>query len=98
MKVSILTATSTAAGMLLMLFMSQSGRTESLDQQFFAVQLLLDQVQLARIRGDQSAACTAAVQANNRLLDLLPALQNRRPLLDHAGLQDRILDAFVLCR
>lgn len=98
MKAFSLKVVSSTAGTLLMLLMSQSARAESLDQQFFAVQLLLDQVQLARVRGDQSAACTAAVQANNRLLDLLPALQNRRPLLDHAGLQDRILDAFVLCR
>lgn len=98
MKAFSLTVVSSTAGTLLMLLMSQPARAESLDQQFFAVQLLLDQVQLARVRGDQFAACSAAIQANDQLLDVLPALQNRRPGLDHAALQDRILDAYSRCR
>ena len=46
-----------------------------LDQRFRSVQWLLDEISLARTVGDRRVACVAALQANDRLLDLLPELQ-----------------------
>ena len=68
-----------------------------LDQRFRSVQRLLDEISLARAVGDRSRACVAALSANDLLLDLLPELQRRRPGVDHAALQDRILRSFPRC-
>ena len=69
-----------------------------LDQRFRSVQWLLDEISLARAVGDRRSACVAALQANDRLLDLLPELQRRRPGINHWALHDRILSAVSLCR
>ena len=69
-----------------------------LDQRFRSVQWLLDEISLARAVGDRRSACVAALQANDRLLDLLPELQRRRPGINHWALHDRILGAVSLCR
>ena len=69
----------------------------SLDQQVFQLQLLMDQIRLARSVGDRVGVCVDFHRANNLLLDLLPALQLHRPGLNHAGLQDRILLGFDQC-
>ena len=69
----------------------------SLDQQVFQLQLLMDQIRLARSVGDRVGVCVESSRANNLVLDLLPALQLQRPGLNHAGLQDRILLGFDQC-
>ena len=68
-----------------------------LDQRFRSVQWLLDELSLASAVGDRRSACVAALQANDRLLDLLPELQRRRPGIHHWALHDRILSAVSLC-
>ena len=50
-----------------------------LDQRFRSVQWLLDEISLSRTVRDRRGACVAALQANDRLLDLLPELQAQRP-------------------
>ena len=69
----------------------------SLDQQMFQLQLVMDQIRLARSVGDRLGVCVESRRANNLVLDLLPALQLHRPGLNHAGLQDRILLGFDQC-
>ena len=63
----------------------------SLDQQMFQLQLVMDQIRLARSVGDRLGVCVESRRANNLVLDLLPALQLHRPGLNHVALQDRIL-------
>ena len=70
---------------------------QTLDQRFFQVQLLLDQIQLAASSGDSAGVCALSRRANDRLLDILPALQRQRSGVDHAALQDRILLGFRRC-
>lgn len=72
-------------------------QAKSLDQQVFQLQLVIDQILLARSVGDRVGVCVESRRANNLLLDLLPALQQKRPGLDHAALQDRILLGFGDC-
>ena len=60
-----------------------------LDQRFRSVQWLRDEISLAIAVGDRRGACVAALQANDRLLDLLPELQRRRPAMNHWGFHDR---------
>ena len=72
-------------------------QAQTLDQRFFQVQLMLDQIQLAASTGDAAGVCALSRRANDRLLDILPALQRQRPGLDHAALQDRILLGFSHC-
>ena len=72
-------------------------QAQTLDQRFFQVQLMLDQIQLAASTRDAAGVCALSRRANDRLLDILPALQRRRPGLDHAALQDRILLGFSRC-
>ena len=69
----------------------------SLDQQVFQLQLVMDQIRLARSMGDRVGVCVESRRANNLVLDLLPALQLHRPGLNHAALQDRILLGFDDC-
>ena len=85
--------------LLLWLSSSVSGvvQAQTLDQRFFQVQLMLDQIQLAASTGDAAGVCALSRRANDRLLDILPALQRQRPGLDHAALQDRILLGFSRC-
>ena len=70
---------------------------QTLDQRFFQVQLLLDQLQLADSSGNTAEVCALSRRANNQFLDILPALQRQRPGVDHAALQDRILLGFNRC-
>ena len=72
-------------------------QAKSLDQQVFQLQLVIDQILLARSVGDRVGVCVESRRANNLLLDLLPALQQKRPGLNHAALQDRILLGFGDC-
>ena len=72
-------------------------QAKSLDQQVFQLQLVIDQIRLARSVGDRVGVCVESRRANNLLLDLLPALQLHRPGLNHAALQDRILLGFDDC-
>ena len=60
-----------------------------LDQRFRSVQWLRDEISLVIAVGDRRGACVAALQANDRLLDLLPELQRRRPAMNHWGFHDR---------
>ena len=60
-----------------------------LDQRFRSVQWLRDEISLAIAVGDRRGACVAALQANDRLLDLLPELQRRRPAMNNWGFHDR---------
>ena len=69
----------------------------SLDQQVFQLQLVIDQIRLARSVGDRIGVCTESRRANNLLLEILPALQRQRPSLNHAALQDTILLGFDVC-
>ena len=73
-------------------------QSAALDQRFRPLQWLLDDISLAQALGDRRGACVAALQANDRLLDLLPELQRQRPGLDHWALHDRILSVLSLCR
>ena len=72
-------------------------QAKSLDQQVFQLQLVIDQIRLARSVGDRVGVCVESRRPNNLVLDLLPALQLQRPGLNHAGLQDRILLGFDQC-
>ena len=72
-------------------------QAKGLDQQVFQLQLVMDQIRLARSVGDRNGVCIESRRANNLLLDLLPALQQHRPGLNHAGLQDTILLGFEDC-
>ena len=72
-------------------------QAKSLDQQVFQLQLVIDQIRLARSVGDRVGVCVESRRANNLVLDLLPALQLHRPGLNHAALQDRILLGFDDC-
>ena len=74
-----------------------AAHARSLDQQMFQLQLVMDQIRLARSRGDRFGVCVESRRANNLVLDLLPALQLHRPGLNHAALQDRILLGFDQC-
>ena len=88
-------------GWLLALLLSCSltgvAKTNSLDQQVFLLQLVIDQIRLARSVGDRVGVCTESRRANNLLLEILPALQRQRPSLNHAALQDTILLGFDVC-
>ena len=72
-------------------------QAQTLDQRFFQVQLMLDQIQLAASTRDAAGVCALSRRANDRLLDILPSLQRQRPGLDHTALQDRILLGFSRC-
>ncbi len=72
-------------------------QAKSLDQQVFQLQLVIDQIRLARSVGDRVGVCVESRRANNLVLDLLPALQLHRPGLNHAALQDMILLGFDDC-
>ena len=72
-------------------------QAKSLDQQVFQLQLVIDQIRLARFVGDRVGVCVESRRANNLVLDLLPAMQLHRPGLNHAALQDRILLGFDDC-
>ena len=74
-----------------------AAHARSLDQQVFQLQLVMDQIRLARSVGDRVGVCVESRRANNLVLDLLPALQLHRPGLNHAALQDRILLGFDQC-
>ena len=74
-----------------------AAHARSLDQQVFQLQLVMDQISLARSVGDRVGVCVESRRANNLMLDLLPALQLHRPGLNHAGLQDSILLGFDQC-
>ena len=74
-----------------------AAHARSLDQQMFQLQLVMDQIRLARSVGDRVGVCNESRSANNLLLELLPALQQQRPSLNHAALQDTILLGFDVC-
>ena len=76
---------------------SAQAQSKSLDQQVFQLQLVIDQIRLARSVGDRVGVCTESRRANNLLLEILPALQRQRPSLNHAALQDTILLGFDVC-
>jgi hypothetical protein len=84
-------------GVLLGFSLSGAAHAKSLDQQVFQLQLVMDQIRLARSMGDLHGVCVESRRANNLVLDLLPALQLHRPGLNHAALQDRILLGFDDC-
>ena len=77
--------------------LSGTAYARSLDQQVFQLQLVMDQIRLARSMGDSVGVCVESRRANNLVLDLLPALQLHRPGLNHAALQDMILLGFDQC-
>ena len=61
----------------LLLVVAEAARlvqADDLDQRFRSVQWLGDEIRLAIAVGDRRGACVAALQANDRLLDLLPEL------------------------
>ena len=74
-----------------------AAHARSLDQKMFQLQLVMDQIRLARSVGDRLGVCVESRRANNLVLDLLPTLQLHRPGLNHAALQDRILLGFDQC-
>ena len=84
-------------GVLLGCSLSSAAHAKSLDQQVFQLQLVMDQIRLARSMGDRVGVCVESRRANNLVLDLLPALQLHRPGLNHAALQDRVLLGFDVC-
>ncbi len=84
-------------GVLLGCSLMGTAHAKSLDQQVFQLQLVMDQIRLARSMGDHVGVCVESRRANNLVLDLLPALQQQRPGLNHAALQDRILLGFDQC-
>ena len=71
-----------------------AAHARSLDQQVFQLQLVMDQIRLARSIGDSLGVCVESRRANNLVLDLLPALQLHRPGLNHGCLQEKILLGF----
>ena len=83
----------------LLLGCSLSGvaHAKSLDQQVFQLQLVIDQIRLARSVGDRNGVCRESRRANNLLLEILPTLQRQRPGANHAALQDTILLGFDDC-
>ena len=85
--------------LLLLLSSSVSGvmQAQTLDQRFFQVQLLLDQIQLEDSSGNTAEVCALSRRANDLFLDILPGLRRQRPGVDHAALQDRILLGFNRC-
>ena len=85
------------SGLVLLSTLGAAAHAQTLDQRFFQVQLLLDQIQLEASSGDAAGVCALSRRANDRLLDILPALQRQRPGFDHAALQDRILLGFSRC-
>ena len=85
------------SGLVLLSTLGAASHAQTLAQRFFQVQLLLDQIQLAVSNGDAAGVCALSRRANDRLLDILPALQRQRPRLDHAALQDLILIGFSRC-
>ena len=84
-------------GVLLGCSLSGAAHAKSLDQQMFQLQLVMDQIHLARSLGDRVGVCVESRRANNLVLDLLPVLQLHRPGLNHSALQDRILLGFDQC-
>ena len=74
-----------------------AAQAKSLDRQVFQLQLVIDQIHLARSVGDRTGVCGESRRANNLLLDILPALQRQRPGVNHAALQDTILLGFDDC-
>ena len=84
-------------GVVLGCSLSGAVHAKSLDQQVFQLQLVMDQIHLARSLGDRVGVCVESRRANNLVLDLLPALQLHRPGLNHAALQNRILLGFDQC-
>ena len=84
-------------GVLLGCSLSGAAHANSVDQQVFQLQLVMDQIHLARSLGDRVGVCVESRRANNLVLDLLPALQLHRPGLNHSALQDRILLGFDQC-
>ena len=84
-------------GLLLGFSFIGTAHAKSLDQQVFQLQLVMDQIRLARSFDDHVGVCVESRRANNLMLDLLPALQLHRPGLNHAALQDRILLGFDQC-
>ena len=54
--------------------LSGAAHASSLDQQVFQLQLVMDQIHLARSLGDRVGVCVESRRANNLVLDLLPAL------------------------
>ena len=84
-------------GVLLGCSLSGAVHAKSLDQQVFQLQLVMDQIHLARSLGDRVGVCVESRRANNLVLDLLPDLQLHRPGLNHAALQDMILLGFDQC-
>ena len=85
--------------LVLLLGCSLSGvaQAKSLDRQVFQLQLVIDQIQLARSVGDRVGVCVQSRRANNLLLEILPALQRQRPGANHAALQDTILLGLDVC-
>ena len=74
-----------------------AAHARSLDQQVFQLQLVIDQIRLARSVGDRNGVCRESRRANNLLLEILPDLQQQRPGVNHASLQDTILLGFEAC-
>ena len=77
--------------------LSGVAHAKSLDQQVFQLQLVIDQIRLARSVGDRNGVCRESRRANNLLLEILPSLQRQRPGANHAALQDTILLGFDDC-
>ena len=77
--------------------LSGVAHAKSLDQQVFQLQLVIDQIRLARSVGDRNGVCRESRRANNLLLEILPSLQRQRPGANHASLQDTILLGFETC-
>ena len=77
--------------------LSGGAQAKSLDRQVFQLQLVIDQIHLARSVGDRTGVCGESRRANNLLLDILPALQRQRPGVNHVALQDTILLGFDDC-
>ena len=64
-------------------------QAESLDQQVFQLQLVIDQIRLARSVGDRVGVCTESRRANNLLLEIFRLQWHRPP--ESPGLQETIL-------
>ena len=85
------------SGLVLLSTLGAAAHAQTLDQRFFQVQLLLDQIQLAASIGNTAGVGALSRRANDRFLDILPALQRQHPGVDHAALQHRILLGFSHC-